>query len=111
MHVRKKEGWRDDFYRVTCAYCSFDCDIEHCIAVDFYCDNWLPRCDYQLKKYFKKGIDKYRKLCYGKVSAGQLFLKSTRFRELVGRSVGVTFSPLPQLFTKSGFEAQLESTN
>lgn len=40
---KRKDYWRDDFKRVSCAYCFYDCEMEHCIDNDFYCDNFIPR--------------------------------------------------------------------
>ena len=39
---KKKEDWRDDYRRISCAYCYFDCEMDRCISNDFYCDNFLP---------------------------------------------------------------------
>lgn len=39
---KKKDGWRDDYRRVSCAYCFFHCEMDVCDSNDYFCDNFIP---------------------------------------------------------------------
>lgn len=39
---KRKDNFREDFIKESCAYCFYDCPMQVCDEKDFFCDNFLP---------------------------------------------------------------------